>query len=185
VGKLSVGTELAALTGFKLFHNHLTVDLVGAVFPRGSEPWLRLLRRLRRDVFEDATRAGIDLVFTGVAKATPEHYEAMRTMLAPVWEGGGTVLFVQLACAREELLRRVQSESRRAWNKLTDPQRLVDEYDLDATLPFEPHLRIDSTHLSPTAVAAQIAAYFDLPLLSGGDGAEARGREVTRGRVAE
>ena len=28
VGKLTVGRELAARTGFKLFHNHLTVDLV-------------------------------------------------------------------------------------------------------------------------------------------------------------
>ena len=38
VGKLTVARQLAALTGFKLFHNHLTVDLVTSVFEFGSEP---------------------------------------------------------------------------------------------------------------------------------------------------
>jgi hypothetical protein len=163
VGKLTVGTELAALTGFKLFHNHLTVDLVRAVFPWHSETWFRLVRRFQRDVFTEATREGIDLVFTGVAKSTPEHWDALRTKFAPVWEGGGTVLFVQLVCAREELLMRVQSESRRARNKLTDPERLVTEYELDITLPFEPRLRIDSTHLAPAEVAARIITHYGLP----------------------
>ena len=33
VGKLTVGGELATLTGFRLFHNHLTVNLATAIFP--------------------------------------------------------------------------------------------------------------------------------------------------------
>ncbi|KAA1807131.1 hypothetical protein FXB61_003723 [Bacillus cereus] len=28
VGKMTVGQELATLTGLKLFHNHMTIDLV-------------------------------------------------------------------------------------------------------------------------------------------------------------
>ena len=35
VGKLTVGTELSELTGFKLFHNHLTVNLVTSVIHSG------------------------------------------------------------------------------------------------------------------------------------------------------
>jgi hypothetical protein len=46
VGKLTVGRELAALTGFKLFHNHLGVNAVRAVFPPGTEPWNRLVGQL-------------------------------------------------------------------------------------------------------------------------------------------
>jgi hypothetical protein len=165
VGKLSVGTELAALTGFKLFHNHLTVNLLRAVFPFGSEPWRRLLYQFRHDVFAEAARQGIDLVFTAVAKATPDYTEVVRSWCEPVWSADGQVLFVQLACDRGELLGRVQSESRRALDKLTDPQRLMAEFDLDVTLPFEPHLRIDSTHLAPAEVARQIVSHFALPLL--------------------
>lgn len=168
VGKLSVGSELVALTGFKLFHNHLAVDLVASVFPRESDVYFRLLRRIRRDVFAEATQLGIDLVFTGVYRGTAAQAEAVRTMLEPVWDGGGSVLFVQLMCAREELLRRVQSDARRARGKLTDPEvmmGLMDQYDLFATIPCEPTLRIDSTNLSPTEVAMQIATHYGLPLL--------------------
>lgn len=43
VGKLTVGAELAELTGFKLFHNHLTTDMVMSLFPHGSETYTRLI----------------------------------------------------------------------------------------------------------------------------------------------
>ncbi len=58
VGKFPVGSELARLTGFKLFHNHLPVNLVSAVFERGSEVWLNLLRRIRRQVARLDSRSG-------------------------------------------------------------------------------------------------------------------------------
>ena len=32
VGKMTVGQELATLTGLKLFHNHMTIDLVSPIF---------------------------------------------------------------------------------------------------------------------------------------------------------
>ena len=54
VGKYTVGLELTARTGFRLLHNHLTVNLVSAVFERDSEIWLRMLRRLRRDMLTEA-----------------------------------------------------------------------------------------------------------------------------------
>ena len=44
VGKLTVGRELAKLTGFRHFHNHLTVDAVMAVFDFGSESFINLAR---------------------------------------------------------------------------------------------------------------------------------------------
>lgn len=169
VGKLSVGGALAALTDFKLFHNHLTVDLVTSVFPRESEAYFRLLRRIRWDVFAEATHSDVDLIFTGVYRGTVDQAAAVQTMLEPVRDGGGTVLFVQLACAREELLMRVQSEGRRARGKLTDPRRLTDmleRYDLFASLPFAPHLRLDTTHTPPDAAAARIAAHYGLQPLS-------------------
>lgn len=87
------------------------------------------------------------------------------TMLEPVRASGGTPLFVQLACDREELVVRVQSESRRRHQKLTDPQVLLDRYALSATLPFAPHLRLDTTHLPPQAAATRIVAHYALPVL--------------------
>ncbi len=44
VGKLTVANELAKLTDFKVFHNHLSIDLVEAVFPEAH----RLLAELSK-----------------------------------------------------------------------------------------------------------------------------------------
>jgi len=163
VGKLTVGTELSELTGFKLFHNHLTVNLVTSVFTPGSEAWNRLVARIRLDVFAEAADQGVDLILTRAPRTADQaEVDRVRTMIEPVRLAGGTVLFVQLACDREELLVRVQTDARRAHNKLTDPEVLVDLFDLNATLPFDPHLRIDTTHLSPTEAAARIASHFAL-----------------------
>src|SRR5215208_529446 len=102
VGKLTVGSELAALTGFKLIHNHLSVNLVSTVFPFQSQPWRRLLRRVRQDVFAEATHENVDLIMTAVFSGTDEGIETWRSMLEPVRAGGGSVLYVQLTCERGE-----------------------------------------------------------------------------------
>jgi AAA domain len=170
VGKLTVGTELSELTGFKLFHNHLTVNLVTSVFPPGSEAWNRLAARIRLDVFAEAAREGVDLVLTRAPRAADQaEADRVRAMIEPVCAAGGTVLFVQLACDREELRLRVQNDARRTQNKLRDPEVLVDLFDLGATLPFEPHLQIDTTRMPPAEAAARIARHFALPLFPPGD----------------
>ena len=46
-GKLTVARELAALTGYRLFHNHLTVDLAKAIFDFGTPDYLEYVRFLR------------------------------------------------------------------------------------------------------------------------------------------
>lgn len=48
VGKMTVGHELTKITGFKLFHNHMTVDPVLDIFPFGSPPFCRLVSEFRR-----------------------------------------------------------------------------------------------------------------------------------------
>jgi cytidylate kinase len=44
-GKLTIAKPVAKTTQWPLFHNHLIVDAVGAVFPFGSPPF-RLAKRL-------------------------------------------------------------------------------------------------------------------------------------------
>ena len=171
VGKLTVARELVALTGFKLFHNHLTVNLVRSVFPFNSEPYVRLMRQFRRDMLAEAARSGIDLVFTGVYLGTEEQLAAIQRIVEPIYAGSGTVLFVQLVCDHEVWLARVANESRLAQDKLTDPERAVGLFegrDPFPTMPMEPMLRINTTHLPPAEAAAQIATHYELPLAGAG-----------------
>jgi hypothetical protein len=170
VGKLSVATELVALTGFKLLHNHLTVNVVAAVLSRESRAWTRLLRRIRRDVFVEVAREGVDTVCTTGYRGSLRQVEAVRSMCGPVRARGGRVVFVRLSCARAQLVARIQSEERRSQLKLMDPEvlaRLAEENSLFAGMPFEPTLEIDSTTMSARQVATQIARHYSLPLLAG------------------
>src|SRR3954453_494481 len=67
VGKVTVGDELAKITGYKLSHNHMTVEPVLDIFPFGSPPFSRLVNEFRRRIIEAAIGAGLPgLVFTMV-----------------------------------------------------------------------------------------------------------------------
>src|SRR5262245_57197679 len=70
VGKLTVARELARLTGFRLFHNHLTVDAVTAVFDFGTEPFITLREHIWLTVFAEAARHDVSLVFTFTPERT-------------------------------------------------------------------------------------------------------------------
>lgn len=56
VGKMTVGHELAARTGLRLFHNHQTIDLVLHFFEFGTPPFERLVGEFRRRIFEEVAR---------------------------------------------------------------------------------------------------------------------------------
>ena len=46
-GKLTVAAEIAERTGFKLFHNHVSIDCVKPVFEFGTKPFLRMIELSR------------------------------------------------------------------------------------------------------------------------------------------
>src|SRR5689334_3222946 len=108
VGKLSVASELARLTNFKLFHNHLTINLAQSVFARGSLAYGRLVLALRREVFAQAAEESVDLIFTFVY-VHPRDQALVHELVQPVLSRGGAVLFVQLTCAIPILFSRVQN----------------------------------------------------------------------------
>ncbi len=63
-GKLTVARELSRLTGLRLFHNHLTVDAVTAVFDFGTEPFILLREQIWLSIFREAAQRNASLIFT-------------------------------------------------------------------------------------------------------------------------
>jgi chloramphenicol 3-O-phosphotransferase len=158
-GKLTVARELQTLTGFRLFHNHLAVDLLESVFEFGSPPFVELREQLWLSVFRQAARADVSLIFTFAPERTvrPEFPDAA---VATVRAEGGRVFFAALRCAESELERRLADPSRSAFGKL----RSVEKYrELRDSGAFEfPHLRadleLDTKALSPAEAAQRIHA---------------------------
>ena len=42
VGKMTVGQELAKITGYKLLYNHMTIEMVRSIFDYDKEAFLRI-----------------------------------------------------------------------------------------------------------------------------------------------
>lgn len=165
VGKLTVARELAHLTGYKLFHNHLTVDLVGSLFAFGSEQAGRLSTKFRLEMFEAAARANLPGVIFTYVYARGDDDAFIQQTLDAVEPYGGQVLFILLTCAEEELLRRVEQESRRAFGKLRDAEQLralCRRYELAAPVPQRESVVLDTTQLPPAETARRIADHFKL-----------------------
>jgi AAA domain len=165
VGKLTVSTELAKITGYRLFHNHLSVDFVRSVFDFGTPSFWKLVDRFRKGVIEEAATQAVDTIFTFVySKGDDDPF--VKDVIKRVEEHNGIVCFVRLHCDREELLRRVGGGRRKEMGKLSnrsDLSRLLFGRVLDAEVPFAPSLSIDTTVLSPRRAARVIAGHYGLP----------------------
>jgi hypothetical protein len=104
VGKMAVGHELAARTGLRLFHNHLTIELVLRFFPFGSPPFGRLVGEFRRRIFEEVAASELPgLIFTYVwAFNDPSDATSVESYAAIFRNRGSTVCFVELEATQEE-----------------------------------------------------------------------------------
>lgn len=161
-GKLTVARELSRMTGLRLFHNHLTVDAVTAVFDFGTEPFVRLREQIWLSMFREAARCNASLVFTFTPERTVRASFVQDTLDA-VESAGGRVLFVQLTCPIDELERRIVHASRAEFGKLRSlevfrglNQAGAFEY---PKLP-DSGLSIDTSRTSPTEAAPRICEFF-------------------------
>ena len=164
VGKFTVATELAQLTGYKLFHNHQSVNAVRPIFTFGDEPFGRLVQQIRLMVLEEAAREGVDVIFTFVYAATVDD-QIVADLCEVVERHGGRTQFVQLTCARDVLEQRVQEHGPSQMGKLTDIN-LVREYharlELFSPIVGRESLLIDNSDLSPREAAQRIIAHHGI-----------------------
>ena len=164
VGKLTVATELAAVTGHRLFHNHLTNDALLPLFEFRSAAFTKVLHRFRLDVFTTAMSAGIDVIFTnnsawGGDDARERFIAFVAEVTTRVENAGGRVALVQLSADPDDLVARVSDPSRHEHHKLTEATRMREilaEHD-PSPMPGTT-LSLDTSVLSPLEAATEIAA---------------------------
>ncbi len=162
-GKLTVATEISRLTGYKVFHNHISIDYVKSVFEFGGPVFWRVVGNVRYSLIAEAARENISLIHTFCYEfgADDEHYAGL---IASAEDNGGEVHLVLLRCDDDERRRRISNESRVRIGKLTDPNSVgrTDAPELNLPLPGRETLIIDTTHTSPESVALQIIEHFGL-----------------------
>lgn len=175
VGKMTVGFELAKLTGLKLFHNHMLVEPVVSLFGFGSPQQIRLVPEFRYRIFEEVAQSNLPgLIFTFVwALDLPEDKQFIDKACAIFSAKRAESYFVELSASQEERLRRNETELR-LLNKLskrdvTNSRRSLLEidskYKVNSNGDFfypERYLKIDNTHLSAAETAQKISSVFKL-----------------------
>jgi len=163
-GKLTVAEHLVPLTGYRVFHNHLTVNAVRSVFELGSPAFTTVLQRVRLDVFATAISAGISVVFTNNSAwggiGARDRFKGFADSCADaVAQAGGSTLFVRLTASADVLEARVANDSRREHGKLVDTARLRELlHELDDRPLHETDLTIDTGVVTPADAARAIAA---------------------------
>lgn len=121
-GKLTVGQELAKLTSYPLFHNHLIVDAVKAIHPFASAGFIAMRDALWRTAFTQIVKATDlpGLIFTFNPEETvPQAF--VDDLFAMFDDAGHDIRVFELTCPEEEIERRLAQPSRSNYGKLTDP----------------------------------------------------------------
>lgn len=175
VGKMTVGQELEKITDLRLFHNHMTIDLVSPYFSYSSEAGKRLVKLFRREIFEEVAKSELPgLIFTFVWSFDSKSDWDYIDEICHIFESrGGEVCFVELEADFEERLERNKSPNRLAHKPA---KRNIERSELDLRKTYAKHrlnsnegeitrenyVRINNTRLAPDEAAQAIKEKFML-----------------------
>ncbi|WP_350020160.1 AAA family ATPase [Priestia flexa] len=174
VGKMTVGQQLERNTGLKLFHNHMTIELLAPLFQFNEEMW-RLVDLFRKEIFESISKSDAKgIIFTYVwAFDMQSDWNFIREVCDIFESKGGTVYFVELEADLNERIDRNKTPNR-LQHKPTKRNVEWSEQELKETMnkhrlnsktgeiQRENYVRINNTNLSAEEVAQLIQEKFQL-----------------------
>jgi hypothetical protein len=171
VGKMTVGFELSKLTGFKVFHNHLSIEPVLNFFDFGTPQFGRLVSGFRQSVFEEVAASDLPgLIFTYVwsldQNADKDYVDRNCEIFR---KAGARICFAELQAALPQRLERNASELRlshkpskrdveKSKERLLEHDKTNKFNSSDDFFYAENYVKIDNTHLSPAEAASQICS---------------------------
>jgi hypothetical protein len=175
VGKMTVGHELEKTTNLKLFHNHMTIDLVNPFFNYDTETGKKLVRLFREEIFKEVASSDLEgLIFTFQwdfdRKETRDYIENVAKIFK---NKGAEIYWIELEADIGERIKRNRTEHRLKhkptkrnieWSE-NDLKKSVLEHRLNSNegeIKEKNYIRINNTDLSPIVVAQRIKEKFDL-----------------------
>jgi len=178
VGKMTVGYEFAKITGLRLFHNHMTIELVLEFFEFGDPAFNRLVSEFRQRIFEEVADSSLPgLVFTYVWALDQASDKRFVDKVTAFFESkGAEVFYVELeADVSERLIRNatefrlLQKPSKR--DVVASEARLLEQgnkYQLNSNADFfyeKNYIKIDNTHLTAHDTALRIVETFGFDVI--------------------
>lgn len=175
VGKMTVGQELAKITGYKLLYNHMTIEMVREIFDYDKTSFRKINTIIRYEIFKEFSKSNEKgIIFTGCFDFgndfKKEKEETDKWM--NLFEENYTI---ELETTLEERLRRNKTANRLE-HKASKRNLEWSEKDLLESIKrhrlnsnpgegekvFKNFMKIDNTNLSATEVAKIIKEKFHL-----------------------
>ena len=176
---MTVGKSIADKTGYKLMHNHMSIDLLLNFFEHGSLQFKKLDRLIRFSIMKEFAKTdNKGFIFTFMwgfekngEKMDDEKY--IREIEKIFADEGVETVFLELDCPLHERLKRNVSDLRLEHkpskrDKEFSERMLIkddEEYRLnsiDGELGDRMHLKIHNGNLSPGEVAEKAIQHLDL-----------------------
>ncbi len=176
VGKMTVGQELEIITGLKLFHNHMSIELARKLFDFSDPEYKILNQTIRETVFNLFAKGNFKgLIFTFMCDFDVQsEFDYLNDIITLFKTNGAKCHVVELCADFDERIERNKSENRlyykeskrniefsEAEMRRTSERHRLNSYDGEK-LPFESYVKIDNTNLSPEAVAKIIKEKFKI-----------------------
>lgn len=175
VGKMTVGQELTKITNLKLFHNHMSIDLVSNFFSYGTEIGRNLVTKIRMEILEAVAKSDSEgIIFTVVmAYDCEEDVEQMEKMKNLFKENNGEVYYIELQAPLEIRMERNKTENRKKHKPSKRDEEFSERLLLRSDIAFRTeseegevteknYLKIDNTNISAKRVAKIIKEKFNL-----------------------
>lgn len=175
VGKMTVGQELAKITGLKLFHNHMTIELIANFFNYGTDEGKRLVKLFREEIFKSVAASDLDgMIFTYMcAIELQEDWDYLKNLTDIFETRGAELYYVELEADYAIRLERNKTPNRLEhkpskrdieWSESamirTENKYRLNSY--DGELTFTNYIKIDNTDIEPDVVAEIIKERFNL-----------------------
>jgi len=162
-GKLTIAEKLSEATGIAVFHNHHSRDIVKDIYGDELMQHYDLVDTIRFDVLEYCAQHDTDLIFTYVYGG-PDDDVKVKGFTEKIESNGGSVHFVELTANAEDLINRVDNESRKRFKKLTDKEimaKLLEDVPT-FSIPYVDALKINTSDVSPDEAVSLIVDQLHL-----------------------
>ncbi len=174
VGKMTVGQELEKRTELKLFHNHMTIELLQPFFGFSEEMW-RICGMMREEIFQSFAKTDqYGMIFTFMWAFNEEKDWKWVEKVTNIFESNGAeVYFVELESDLEVRLQRNTTPNRLQHkpskrNIEDSEKRLLASLEklrlnsVEGEIERENYIKFNNTNMSPEEVAEKIIHEFQL-----------------------
>ena len=175
VGKMTVGQELSKITGYKLFYNHMTIEMVRLIFDYDKKAYQKMNQLIRYEVFKEFSKSNEKGIIFTYCFDFGNNFEKEKQETDKWMALFEESYVIELETSLEERLKRNKTANRLEhkaskrdieWSE-NELLKSIEKHKLNSEIGegekiFKNYMRIENTNISANEVAQMIKEKFNL-----------------------